>query len=135
MTFVHGKNTFVSIDGDNLSQYATNVQFNRSAESHDVTTFGKNSKVYASGLKDGTTTIQGIYDNTVSTGPGAILRPLVGGAAVPLIYQPEGTGTGRPESEVDVIVTAYEETAPVADMVTWSATLQHSDDVADDAQV
>jgi len=134
MGFVHGKNTYVSIDADNLSTFTTNVQFNRSGDSHDVTTFGKGSKVYQSGLKDGTSTLQGIYDNTASTGPGAVLRPLVAGAAVPFVYRPEGTGSGKPQSTVDVIVTAYEETAPVADMVTWSATLQHSDDIDDTAQ-
>lgn len=134
MGFVHGKDTFVSIDGDNLSTFTTNVQFNRSSDSHDVTTFGKGSKVYQAGLGDGTTTIQGIYDNTAVTGPGAILRPLVGGAAVELIYREEGTGSGKPESKVDVIVTAYEQTSPVADMVTWSVTLQHSSDIDDTPQ-
>lgn len=134
MAFVHGKGTVVTIDGDDLSAYSNNVQFNRSADTHDVTTFGKAAKVYASGLKDGTGTIQGIYDNTASTGPGAVLRPLVGGAAVTLVYRPEGTGSGKPEAEVDVLVTAYEETAPVGDMISFSATLQFSDDIDDTAQ-
>lgn len=131
MSFVHGKGTAVSLDGDDLSVYANSVSFGRSADSHEVTTFGKNSKVYQSGLKDGTASIEGIYDNTASTGPGAVLRPLVGGAAVELIYKPEGAGTGKPVATVDVIVTAYDETAPVADMITWSAELQLSDDIAD----
>jgi hypothetical protein len=134
MAFIHGKGTYVSVDSDDLSAYTNNVQFNRSADSHDVTCFGKNSKVYQSGLKDGTGTISGIYDSTAMSGPGAVLRPLVGGAAVTFVYRPEGTGTTKPEGEVDVIVTAYEETAPVADMVTWSATLQFSDDIDDTAQ-
>jgi hypothetical protein len=134
MAFVHGKGTAVSIDGDDLSAFSNSVQFNRSADSHDVTTFGKTSKVYQSGLKDGQATIEGIYDSTTGTGPGAVLRPLVGGAAVPLEYQPEGISTGKPTSTVDVIVTAYEETAPVADMITWSATFQMSDDITDSVQ-
>ncbi|MFR9804614.1 hypothetical protein ACL02T_20360 [Pseudonocardia sp. RS010] len=134
MAFVHGKGVVTSIDGDDLSAFANSVQFNRSADSHDVTTFGKDSKVYAPGLKDGTATIQGIYDSTASTGPGAVLRPLVGAAAVTLLYQPEGTGSSKPQASVDVLVTAYEETAPVADMISWSATLQLSDDIDDTAQ-
>jgi hypothetical protein len=131
MSFVHGKGTAVSIDGDDLSAYSTSVSFGRMADSHDVTTFGKNSKVYQSGLKDGSASMEGIYDNTASTGPGAVLRALVGGAAVDFVYKPEGAGSGKPVSTVDVIVTAYDETAPVADMTTWSATLQLSDDIAD----
>lgn len=131
MAFVHGKGCAVSIDGDSLSAFSNSVTFTREADTHDVTTFGKNSKVYAPGLKDGTASIEGIYDNTASTGPGAVLRPLLGAAAVTLVYEPEGTGSGKPIATVDVLVSSYEETAPVADMVTWTAELQLSDDIAD----
>lgn len=129
MAFVHGKGTAVTLDSKDLSVYSNNVQFNRSADSHETTTFGKVAKTYASGLKDGTATVQGIYDDTAATGPGAVFRPLLGGAAVEFEYLPAGGGVGASTHTVDVIVTAYEETAPVADMVTWSATLQFSDDV------
>lgn len=134
MTFVHGKGTSVSIDGDNISIYGSSVKFSRMADTHDVTTFGKTSKVYFAGLKDGTATVEGIYDNTAVTGPGALLRPLVGGAAVPFVYRPEGAGTGKPNALVQALVTKYDETAPVADMVTWSAELQFSDSITDSTQ-
>lgn len=125
MAFVHGKTTYVSLSATDLSEFCNNVGNKRSADSHDVTTFGKTSKVYAGGLLDGTFDISGIYDNGASS-PKAIVEPLIG-TVVELIYRPEGTGTGKPETTVDVLVTAYEETAPVADMVTWTATLQCSD--------
>jgi hypothetical protein len=131
MAFVHGKGTAVTIDTDDLSVYSNSVTFGRTADTHEVTTFGKNSKVYAAGLKDGTATIEGIYDNTALVSPGVILRPLVGAAAVPLTYKVEGTGASKPQSVVDVLVTSYEETAPVADMVTWTCELQFSDDIDD----
>ena len=134
MAFVHGKGAAVSVGGDALGAFSNSITFARTADSHDVTTFGKNSKVYAPGLKDGTATIEGIYDNTASTGPGAILRPLIGAAAVEIIYHPEGsTGVGKPVATVDALVTSYEESAPVADMVTFTAELQLSDDIADTA--
>lgn len=129
MAFVHGKSTFVSLDGDDLSAFCDNVAFNRSADSHDVTTFGKNSHVYFGGLKDGTATITGKYDNTALTGPRAIVQPLLG-TVVEMVYKPEGAGSGKPIETVDVLVTAYEQTNPVADMVTFSISLQMSDDVA-----
>ncbi len=131
MAFIHGKATAVSIDGDDLSTYSNSVEFERSSETHDVTTFGKNSKVYSAGLKDGSASIEGIYDNTVSTGPGAVLRALVGAAVVDFVYKPEGTGSGKPIATVDVLVTSYKESSPVADMVTWTAELQLSDDITD----
>lgn len=134
MAYIHGKDSFVSVDADNLTTYVTNVEFAQEPDVHDVTTMGKNSKVYKSGLKDATVTLEGFYDNTAGTGPGAVLRPLVGGAAVELIWQPEGTGSSKPQRKVDVILKSFTETAPVADMVTWSAEFQCSDDIDDTAQ-
>lgn len=128
MAFVHGKNAFVSLNASDLSTYSNNVVFGRVADSHDTTTFGKNAKTYQGGLTDGTCTISGIYDNGAA-GPRAIIEPLIG-STVELIYRPEGTGSGRPEDTVDVVVTSYEETAPVADMIAWTCELQLSDDVA-----
>lgn len=134
MSFVHGKNVKVTIDGDDISAFTKNVEFSREADTHDTTTFGKNSKTYASGLKDGTAKLEGVYDNTASTGPGAVLKPLLGGAAVEFVYQPEGVGAGRAQSQVDVIVNSYEESAPVDDMITWTAELQCTDDIDDTPQ-
>lgn len=134
MAFIHGKGTAVTIDGDDLSVYSNSVKFGRTADTHDVTTFGKTAKVYNPGLTDGTASIEGIYDNTALTGPGAVLRPLIGAAAVTLVYMPEGDGTGKPAATVDVLVTGYEETAAVADMVMFSASLQLSDSIVDSSQ-
>lgn len=133
MAFVHSKDTYVSLGGDDLSAFTNSTTYNRSADSHDVTTYGKNSKVYAGGLKDGTVTIGGTYDSS-ATGPRAIIAPLLGTTVV-FVFRPEGTGAGKPEDTVDVLVTAYNESSPVADMVQWTAELQMSDDVVSAAQV
>jgi hypothetical protein len=125
MAFVHGKNTYVSLNAADISPFCNSVGNKRSADSHDVTTFGKTAKVYFGGLLDGTFDISGVYDSG-ATGPKAVVEPLIG-TVVELVYRPEGTGTTKPETTVDVLVTGYEETAPVADMVTWTATLQSSD--------
>lgn len=134
MAFVAAKGVVVTIDGDDLSTYSNSVTFTRTADALDVTTFGHNSKVYISGLKDGTGSFEGIYDSTAMTGPGAVLRPLVGGLAVTLVYRPEGTGTTKPEAEVDVIVTSYEESAAVAETISWTCEFQMSDDIDDTPQ-
>ena len=133
MAFVHGKSTFISLDGDNLSTFATTSNLSRNADSHDVTTYGKDAHVFSGGLLGGTAGISGIYDNTASTGPRAVINPLIG-TVVPLIRQPEGTGSSLPQDSVDVLVTEYVETNPVNDMVTWSVSLQLSDDVDSTAQ-
>jgi hypothetical protein len=124
----HGRHTVVTLDGEALTQYANNSQLEITADSHDTTTYGKDSHVFSGGLKNGTATISGFYDSTALTGPRAVLLPLVG-TVVELIHQPEGVGSGKPQDKVDVLVTKYTQTHPVADMVTWAVDLQFSDDV------
>jgi hypothetical protein len=133
MAFKHGKDTFVSVDGDNLSAYTNTSEFTKSGDSHDVTTYGKDSHVYAGGLLDGGFTMAGTYDNTASTGPRAVLNPLVG-TVVTVIRQPEGTGASLPQDSFSGLLTKYMESSPVADMVSWSAEFQISDDVNSAAQ-
>lgn len=133
MAFVHGKDTYISLDGDDLSAFTNASELSRTADSHDVTTYGKSSHVFHGGLKNGTGSMSGIYDNTAGTGPRAVIEPLVG-TVVELVRRPEGTGAGLPQDTVDVLVTGYTETNPVADMVAWSCDLQLSDDIDTTAQ-
>ncbi|MFC0628543.1 hypothetical protein [Kribbella deserti] len=134
MAFVHGKNTVITLDGDDLSAYVNTSELGRTADSHDVTTYGKNSHVYVGGLLDGKATMGGVYDNTAAVSPRAVIEPLIG-STVPLVREPEGTGAGKPRDTVSVVVVGYVETAPVADMVTWSCEMQCSDDIASSVQV
>jgi hypothetical protein len=129
---VHGRHTYISLDADDLSTFANSTTFNRTADSHDTTTYTKNSHTYQGGLKDGTVTIGGFYE-TGPTGPAAVIEPLLG-TTVPFVYRPEGTGAGLPQKAVDVVVTSYNQSAPVADMIQWTAELQMTDDVDITAQ-
>lgn len=128
MAEVHSKNTYVSLDDNDLSQWLNDSDWTRSPESHKLTAYGDNNNVYKGGLGDGSTDLSGKYDNTADTGPRAVLEPLLG-TNVTLVYRPEGTGTGKPERSVDVMVGEYKETHPVADYVMWTCKLQHSGDV------
>lgn len=124
----HSKDTYVSLDGNDLSTFLNDSDWTRSPESHKLTTYGQNNNVYAGGLGDGSSDLAGFYDTSTTSGPRAILEPLVG-SNVTLIYRPEGTGTGLPERSVDVLVGEYKETHPVADYVGFSQKLTHSGDV------
>lgn len=124
--FVHGRRTFVSLNGSDISIYCTTSQLEKNSDKHDVTTYGKDDHVYNGGLRDGAFTMSGIYDSTASVGPRAVIEPLRG-TVVQLIRRPEGTGTGKPQDKVNVLVEKYVETNPVADMVTWSCDMQPSD--------
>lgn len=124
MAFVHGKDTFVSLNGSDLSTYSDKSDFGRKADKHDVTTFGADDHVYQGGLGDGSASISGTYDNTAS-GPRDVIEPLIG-TNVTFIRRPEGTGSGLPQDSVDVLVEEYTESSAVADYVKWSVTLQPS---------
>jgi hypothetical protein len=129
MSFVHGKDTFISLDGNNLSTFTNTSSWEDGADKHDVTCYGADRKAYSYGLGDGKLSFGGVYDNTAS-GPKAIIEPIKDAEAlVPLIRRPEGTGSGLPQESVSVLVEKYTESNPVADMVTWSCDLQMSGDI------
>lgn len=128
MAFVHGRDTFISIAATDLSAFTNTSEFTRTADSHDVTTYGKDDHVFSGGLGNGTFTCGGVYDNGAS-GPRDTLEPLIG-TVVALIRRPEGTGSGLPQDTVNILITSYVETSPVADMVAWSLEGQCSDAVA-----
>lgn len=128
MGFTHGKNTFFSLNGVDQSAFANNTDWEESADSHDVTCFGKNSHVFKGGLKNGKCTVSGVYDDT-AVGPYDTIRPLIG-SNVTAVWRPEGTGSGKPQETVNVLVTDFKISNSVADMVKWTADLQFSDDIA-----
>lgn len=125
MTNVHGKVTVVTLNGVDYSAFANATDFKDSTEAHETTTYGRDRKTYAAGLGDGTISVGGFYDTTAVSGPRALFKPLkAAGTSVPFRYRPEGTGTGKAQSLVNVIVTSFEESSPTGDMVTWTAELQ-----------
>src|SRR5262245_15052789 len=127
MAFVHGKDTYISLNAVDLSAFVNQSEFGREADEHDVTTYGKGSHVVKGGLLGGAATMSGIYDDG-SSGPRDTIEPLIG-TNVTLIRRPEGTGSGLPQDSVTVHVKKYVETSPVADMVAWACEMTLSSDV------
>lgn len=125
MTEVHGYDEVWTIDGKDISYATKTSTWEKSADVHDITGYGKRDKVKSGGLKDGKFTAGGWYDSG-ATGPRGVIEPLVG-TKVPLIHKPEGTGTGKPLRTVTVVVEKYTETGAVDDIVQWTMDLQTSD--------
>ena len=132
----HGKDTFVSVGGADISTYCNNSELSRTGDSHDTTGYSPagDAHEYEGGLVDGKFTCSGVYDSTAVTGPRAVLEPKLA-TKTPVIRRPEGTGAGKPEDSFQGLLTSYVETSPVADMVTWSAEFQVSGAVTSAAQV
>lgn len=121
----HGKHTVIKINSVDLSAYCNTSEITDGADSHDHTGYGADGHEFTGGLRTGTITIGGVYDNTASVTPRPTIKPLIG-TATTFIRQIEGAGSGKPQDSATVIVTSYVETAPVADLVQWSAELQVS---------
>lgn len=122
MTMIHGKVGAILVNAKDVSPFTNSIAWDTSADTSDVTTFGATGHTYFGGLTDGKVALKGLYDNTVSVGPRAAVQASLG-ATVAFVYKPEGTGTGKPQSTVQVVVNSYKESVPVADMITWEAEL------------
>lgn len=134
MPLMHGKKTVVKIDDAAITN-ANQTQLEFTMDTEDVTVYGKDAHVFAGGLAGGSGTISGFADDTAATGNAAVLKPLVkSGETVELIVQPKGAGSGFPQDKVDVVVTKYTQTSPVAGYVQFAIDVQFSDDVDSAAQ-
>ena len=124
MAFRHGKDTVVILAGVDISAFTDSTQMEDETETHETTTYGRARKTYQSGLGDGKFTIGGVYDDGAG-GPRAVIKPLKAtGTAVTFVYRPEGTGSGKAQSSVSVIIGTFNESSPVGDNVTWTSELQ-----------
>lgn len=124
MAFIHGKNTVVKLNAVDLSAFTDSTAFNDDTDIHEVTAYGLTRKTHNAGLGDGKVTISGTYDDGAS-GPRATIKPLkAAGTAVTFIFQPAGTGVGKAQSSVSVIVKSFNESSPAAGMTKWTAELQ-----------
>lgn len=129
----HGRHTYISLDGTDISAYCSESSFDRSADSHDTTTYGATAHAVGDdGLLKHSGSMSGLYDNTTS-GPHDLITALIG-TNVTLVRRPEGTGTGLPQESMTVRVTKYSESNPVADYVKWSADFDVDGDITDTDQ-
>lgn len=128
MATAKGKNMVVLIAGTDISTYCNTNEHHKKPDIQDITGYGKDAHVKEGTLLDGNGSIGGLYDTSQVAGPRAILNPLCGQTVV-YIRRPEGTGAGKPQDVVNVVVGEYVETAPVADMVRWTCALEYSDTI------
>lgn len=131
MAFRHGKNAVFKIDNSggtlqDISAYLNEASLPRSIETGETTTFGKSAKTYITGLTDATISLSGNFDSAVD----AILAGILGqDATVSWEYGPEGSTGGYVKFSGEGILTSYEVSSPVADVVTFSAEIQCSDTI------
>jgi hypothetical protein len=125
-TFRHGKSTVFKVDNaggtlTNISDTLTDVSFPQTIETAETTSFGASAKTYIVGLSDASLSISGNFDATVD----AHLAAIAGQAAtVSFEYGPEGSTAGQVKYTGEAILTSYEKSGAVGDVVTYSAEFQ-----------
>ena len=134
MAFVSAKNTSFSLDNaggtpTNISSYIDSVSgLSNSTDMIETTVFGQDSKTFVPGLRNGDTiSLSGKFDATLNTH----ITGLLGLATSSTFsYSPAGTGVGTPKFSGECFVASYEVTSAVADLVTFTLSLQITGDVS-----
>lgn len=125
MAFVHGKDSVFTINAVPLTAFLDSAALSNSVDMAESSTMGVEAKTYVSGLSDSTISISGKYDSTAVSGPDVVLNGLVGGdAAVAFEFGPEGGTTGKVKYGGNCFLTAYNVSAPIGDVVAFTAEFQ-----------
>jgi hypothetical protein len=131
MAMSHGMVSHFSVEDSagstlrTLTTYITDVEFPLSQDVAETTTKGQTAKTYVQGHTDATITINGRWDNTVTTGPDVVLFGLVGDAGtVGFEFGPEGNTNGDVKYSGECILTGYSVSSPLADVVGFTAEFQ-----------
>ena len=127
-TFRHGKSTVFKVDNSggtltDISNTLTDVSFPQSVDTAETSAFGSSAKTYVVGLTDATISVSGMFDATVD----AHLNGILGQAAtVSFEYGPEGSTSPNVKYTGECILTSYEKSGSIGDMVSYSAEFQVS---------
>lgn len=125
-TFRHGKNASFKVDNSggtltDISNTLNSVTFPREIETLETTSFGSSTRSYVVGFSDATISVEGSFDATVDAHLAGILGQE---ASVSFEYGPEGTTAGYVKYTGEALMTSYETSAGVGDIVTYSAEFQ-----------
>lgn len=123
MAFVSAKSAQFTLAATDISAYIDSVGgLDNNTDMLETTSFGATSKTFIGGLRNGSTIqISGKWDATLHTTVNALLGSASSSAWV---YGPAGSTVSNVKFSGSCFVQSYEVSAQVADLVTWSATLQ-----------
>jgi len=130
-TFKHGKNAYFALDGTaaslvNISDTLNEISMPREIETAETTAFGNNDKTYITGLGDATISLSGMFDATTNTLIAGNIANLKSGSVSSLSFEygPAGSASAQPKFTGEALITSYEVSSPVGDVVTFSLELQ-----------
>ena len=130
-TFKHGKNAYLSLDGTagtrgDSSDTLNEISMPREIETAETTAFGNDDKTYITGLGDATISLSGMFDATTDTLIAGDIANLKSGSVSSLTFEygPAGSVAAQPKFTGEALITSYEVSSPVGDVVTYSLELQ-----------
>jgi hypothetical protein len=132
-TFRHGKSARFELDNASgtlvaLTDVIEDISFSQSLETAETTTMGSSAKTYITGLSDATISISGKFDATIDAQINAVQAALAAGTVTSSSWSYRANSgaiaAGNPEYQGEALITSYEVSASVGDVVTFSLELQ-----------
>jgi hypothetical protein len=125
-TFKHGKNAQFVLGTTNISDTLNEITMPREIETAETTAFGTQDKTYIVGLSDATVSVSGMFDATVDGVINTTIANLKSGsiASASFTYGPTGSAASSTKFTGQCLITSYELSSPVGDMVSYSLEMQ-----------
>lgn len=141
MAFSHGKAAVIKIDNAagalvDISAISNAGDLSNSLGTGETTSFGNGNKTFIAGLKEGTFSIGGTYDNVQDAMITAAIDAVAAGtlASMSLEYYPAGTAAGKVKYACETIPTSYTISTPVGGVATFKLDLQRTGALAQTVQ-
>jgi hypothetical protein len=120
MSFAHGTKAKLSINAVDVSCYLKEGGMDQSIDTAEVTTLCSTGKEYIPGLKDGTISLDGMFDPTMD----AAVASAMATGLVAFVYQPQGATTGLPKYSGNCFYNKYTLKTGTGDAGTFTAAAQ-----------
>ncbi len=108
MAFLHGKSTFVLLNGYNITGYLDKIETPLTADNAETSCFGNSDKSFVPGLRDATLSGEGLYDASASA-IDEIFNTILAGAnsGNNIMWIPGGNTIGNYGYAMNMIQTLY----------------------------
>jgi len=121
---ISGKDTKVLLDQYDVSAYFRSADKDMSVELLPVTVYGDTGKKTIPGLKDGTVTLDGLYDGAASAVDAILSAALASAGGEVFTIAPEGLTVGKRLTQVLSRLSSYKVSMPHDGVVAVNASLQ-----------
>jgi len=119
---IAGKNSYISIDGNDISQYVESLSFSQNVETAQVQGFGDSNVELITALKSASLSLDLSWNATQDGYSDGNMDD----AVVEIIWGPEGSSSGNVKYTVNMFQTDYEISSDVTGKVSASMSLASS---------